>query len=365
MERCLRKFIVDSLTGPKGLHGRCRARGWSILASGLICVFGGMACAVHAPNDHGDFEHDFISQERPWSHERFDARGEGFSFAVFSDLTGGERHGVFEVAMAQLNLLRPAFIIGVGDLIEGESDDRRAIDAQWDDFDQRAASARAPVFYVGGNHDLSGVALQRAWDERMGRRYYHFIYRNTLFMVLDTEDHSESRTREIAKLRAEALKRVSEEGWGIYAETEYHALPEYAAGNVSVEQARYFTDVISRHPEVHWTFLFLHKAAWLREDDSGFALIEAALSNRNYTVFHGHEHAFQYRQRHGRDYIQLATTGGVQLPDKGRSMDHVMLVTVVDEGVDIASLLMEGILDRTGELPAGGVELCLGSVDCN
>ena len=52
------------------------------------------------------------------------------------------------------------------------------------------------------------------------------------------------------------------------------------------------------------------------------------------------------------------------LPETGRSMDHVTLVTVEDDGVDIANLLLEGILDKTGHIPLNGDELCFESTKC-
>ncbi len=116
---------------------------------------------------------------------------------------------------------------------------------------------------------------------------------------------------------------------------------------------------------MHWTFLFIHKAPWLREDLEPFAAIETALANRPYTVFHGHQHAYRYAERLGRDYIQLGTTGGVQLPDaQGRAVDHVTLVTVDDAGVHIANLLMSGILDKTGHVPLDGDGVCFESAVC-
>ena len=58
--------------------------------------------------------------------------------------------------MEQLSLLRPELIINVGDLIQGGTDDLEEIDRQWASFDVRASRASAPVFSVGGNHDLTG-----------------------------------------------------------------------------------------------------------------------------------------------------------------------------------------------------------------
>ena len=91
------------------------------------------------------------------------------------------------MAVKQLRLLRPELIVNVGDLIEGGDADREQLNLQWDTFDERANRARAPVFYVGGNHDLTGVELRQIWDERYGKNYYHFIYRNVLCLVTVSE----------------------------------------------------------------------------------------------------------------------------------------------------------------------------------
>jgi hypothetical protein len=40
------------------------------------------------------------------------------------------------------------------------------------------------------------------------------------------------------------------------------------------------------------------------------------------------------------------------------------LVSVSDEGVDIANLLMAGILDKTGHVPLGGDEVCFEIAVC-
>ena len=327
-----------------------------------ISAFILVACS--APSVQPPFEHAVAGDVRPWKHENFDNDADKFTFAVFSDLTGGEREGVFEVAVEQLNLLRPELIVNVGDLIEGESIDRQEIDAQWDSFDARAGKARAPVFYVGGNHDLSGTFLQSVWDDRLGKRYYHFVYKNVLFLVLDTEDNTPERSQEIFELRNAAIDVAKTEGWDAFAQTEYANIPENAAGNISDAQAAYFEKVIAKNSDVRWTFLFMHKAAWERGADSGFVQIEQALRDQPYTVFHGHVHAYEHIERLGRDYIRLATTGGVQFLDKGRSMDHATLVTVDNDGVDIANLLLSGILDKTGHIPLNGNQICFELVNC-
>lgn len=338
---------------------RCR---FAILSSLFCTVLGCSGPSI--PPGAPVFQHDVTGNVLPWTNENFDAADDKFSFAVFSDLTGGERERIFEIAVAQLSLLRPELIINVGDLIEGGTEDLGEIEGQWNSFDERATRATAPIFYVGGNHDLTGKVLQEVWDERYGRRYYHFVYKNVLFLVLDTEDNTPERVQEIFEIRMEAIEVMKSQGMEAFAETEYARAPEQHAGNITAEQSTYFIDVIAKNPDVLWTFLFMHKAPWQREAEQNFAAIEQALSERPYTVFNGHVHAYEHIERHGRDYIRLATTGGVQFPDRGRSMDQVVLVTVDDQGADIANLLMSGILDKTGHIPLHGDDVCFELEEC-
>lgn len=311
-----------------------------------------------------EFEHPVAGPAYPWSHTKFDAASDKFTFAIFSDLTGGERDKIFEVAVAQLSILRPEFIIGVGDLIEGGTTDRQQLAKEWASFDGRADKARAPVFHVGGNHDLTNMVMRDFWEDRYGARYYHFVYKNTLFLVLDTEDNSPERMQEIYLARAEAIRITDAEGWGAFDSTEYAKMPEQASGNIGAEQSAYFQKVIAEYPGVRWTFLFMHKAPWTREGEKNFAAIEKSLSDRPYTLFHGHIHAYEYQIRHGRDYIRLGTTGGVQFAAKDLSIDHVTLVTVAARQVDIANLRMSGIFDKTGRIPLNGEQLCFNAAKC-
>ena len=340
-----------------------RLTGFLVLSVVLLTVQG---CSnLPVPPGDSEFRHEIPGEVLPWTNENFDTTDDKFTFAVFSDLTGDEREDVFEIAVAQLALLRPEFIINVGDLIEGGTEDIAEIDRQWNSFNERAERATAPLFYVGGNHDLNNIALRDSWDARYGPSYYHFVYRNTLFLVLDTEDNTPERVQEMFRARAKAIDVLETEGWDAFVQTEYFTMPEHNAGNISAEQSQYFRDVIAANPDVRWTFLFMHKAPWKRKDMTTFVAIEEALEDRPYTVFNGHVQAYAYEARHGRDYIRLATTGGFHNSREGRAMDHVVLVTVSERGVDIANLLMEGILDKTGHIPLEGDNVCFDPEACS
>ncbi len=101
----------------------------------------------------------------------------------------------------------------------------------------------------------------------------------------------------------------------------------------------------------------MHKPVWLRDDEPDFSAIESALANHLYTLFNGHFHAYSHTVRNGRDYIMLGTTGGGQRASNDMSFDHVSLVTMTEDGPSIGNLKLNGILNKTGHIPAGGDSL--------
>jgi len=219
-------------------------------------------CSTHGPDERPKdavFEHDIKTAITPWSSQDFDSSPEKFTFALFSDLTGGERPDIFSTAVAQLALLRPELIVNVGDLTEGGSPDKAVISTQWRSFHDRADKASTRIFYTGGNHDLATLAQRQVWQAEHGPRYYHFIYKNVLFLVLDTEDHPVDTLVQIQASYTEAMAQVAKQGWDGFGETAYARLPSTQTGEIGSVQADYVTRVIADNPQVRWTFLLMHK----------------------------------------------------------------------------------------------------------
>lgn len=295
----------------------------------------------------------------PWTHQRFDDAPGDFAFAVVTDLESGYRTGVFDVAVQDLALLRPAFVITVGDQIEGGTEDEARIDREWSAFDARLAGLKAPYFHAGGNHDLTNLAQRRVWERRYGPRYYHFSYKGVLFLVLDTEDYPDARMAQIYAQRADYIAaRRSDPAQA--AKLPYATLMEARVGEVSDAQSAYFERVIAASPRARWTVVMMHKPVWRRAGAGSLQRIETALKDRPYTVLNGHVHRYSHVLRNGRDYITLGTTGGewadTEVPG---AFDHIMWVTMTRDGPSIANLRLDGVLDRTGHIPAGGEALCL------
>ena len=77
-------------------------------------------------------------------------------FVIIGDRTGGANvMETFKLAMDQINLLQPEFVINVGDIIEGYSEDKTELNAEWDDIDKSINSLDMPFFRTPGNHDIA------------------------------------------------------------------------------------------------------------------------------------------------------------------------------------------------------------------
>jgi hypothetical protein len=67
----------------------------------------------------------------PWTNLQFNDRRENFQFVIVTDRTGGRRPGVFSQAVEQINLMQPEFVLSVGDLIEGYTEDPGQWALEW------------------------------------------------------------------------------------------------------------------------------------------------------------------------------------------------------------------------------------------
>jgi predicted phosphodiesterase len=340
------------LTGNLILHGMHRL--WLFTLAFIL------ACTTQPER----FIHSIPKGPLPWNAAPVAKSDNHFSFAIIGDLHSGERKGVFEIAVDQLNLLKPDFVLSVGDLVDGGTEDTTELRKQFDYFDERANKLTAPFFHVVGNHDITNLTMRNYWEARYGRRYYHFVYKNVLFLVLDSEDYNPEHMQQIFEARAAAIKVLDGPNPENARQMEYFRMPERATGEIGTDQSAYFEKVIADNPNVRWTFLFMHKPVWKREGEGNLSRIETALGNRNYTVINGHFHDYSYTQRNDRDYIMVATTSGGQNALSQNAFDHIMWVTLDAEGPSIANLRLDGILNKEGKIPLGGDSLCFQASRC-
>ncbi len=267
-----------------------------------------------------------VEAKNPFTHLEVNRRQNGFQFAIVSDRTGGRRPGVFTRAIDKINLLQPEFVVSVGDLIEGYSEDPGTWALEWSEFESKLTRLQMPFFFCPGNHDIANLPMSREWHRKFGRSYYEFRYQDCLFVVLNTEDEPQK-------------------------DREYFFKPE---------QRAWLKQMLATNQDVRWTFVFLHKPVWAIKPklpehtpaSMGWEEIEESLQGRKYSVFSGHNHVYAKTVRHGMDYFILATTGGASTLTglKDGKFDHFVWVTMKDSEPVIANILLDGVEDKNVRL---------------
>ena len=275
--------------------------------------------------------------EGPWSHRNFQDEPGDFRFAIIPDRGGGDYRGAFTNALRCADLMHPEFVMSVGDLINGFAGSVEGFRRQQAELTNFVSRVRAPFFYTVGNHDIN-VAVPSApkgfeisgqvWREHFGERtYYSFVYKNCLFLVLDTMD---GRGRD---------------------------------PKVGITSAQYgwIRKTLAENADVCWTCIFMHQpsewntVAWQALEK------EALVPRGRYTVFAGDWHTYFHVRRYGFDYYILSVAGGVsnmhyRHKKKGEKtpqglygqeygeMDHIMWVTMTANGPEVVNLKLDGVL---------------------
>ena len=288
------------------------------IISGLVLTATALAWSASA----ADFSHN-LSGAKPWTDKPFLDDPQEFHFAIIGDLTGGERPDVYERAVEKLNLLRPEFVMSVGDLVQGGGVSREALKKQWDSFRRRTDKLEMPFFYVVGNHDIwtgfTGMTPTRQtsidlWKEQFGTNtYYNFTYKGCHFVCLDS------------------------------METHDYYPPREA---LSVRQLEWASREIRSRSGARWTFIFMHKPLDWTSDR--WLKFEREIADVDYTVFCGDWHTHCTAVRHGKKYHVIGTTGGVidgaiSEDLSSGTMDSVTWVTVTKKGPVVSNIAVSGV----------------------
>ena len=323
----------------------------------LTVLFG-----CHAPQQKGikltasfKYEDTKLKNSKPWTSENFKNNPENFQFVIIGDRTGGaNQQGTFAMAMHQINLLQPEFVINVGDLIEGYSDSKVEINAMWDEADSIIGKLQMPFFRTIGNHDVGNPVAKEVWLERYGADYYFFTYDNVLFMVLNTEDSLRPQPPDEMKEKIELYNRLQVED----PEQASKMLEEFMTDEAVVaalgtpvsfpeKQLKWIEKTLSDNPDVRWTFLFMHEPCWENPSES-FKSIVKMLNGRNFTMYGGHLHYYDYDKINDREYITMGPTGASFHHEGPGNVDHIMWVTMTDDGPQMGNIALKGLFDRKG-----------------
>lgn len=198
------------------------------------------------------------------------AAGAPFHFAVLSDRTGRAQPGVYERVWKEIAAAQPAFVVTVGDSIEGWND--AGARAEWEAL-KRVWPPRIPLYQTPGNHDIWDRFSEDLFVQETGSKsFYSFDFRQAHFIVLDN-----SRTADLAP-----------------------------------SQLQFLEDDLKRHRGAAPTMVFFHRPFWLvplKLGMTGFRLHQLAREYGVCCVLSGHGHQLQAVERDGVLYLEAGSSG--------------------------------------------------------
>lgn len=247
-----------------------------------------------------------------------------FHFIVLGDAQF-DHPSAFNRLVDQTARLYPAFVIQVGDLIDGYNSDLPTIREEWRRFqNQIAPLGDIPFYAIAGNHDVYGSnkkpdkQLEALFEEVWGPLYFSFTYKNALFIGLNSDDHT-------------------------------------SMDQVSDYQIEWMKSVLANSDATH-RFVFLHKPPMLMKNAD--VLHEAFVAGEVSEVIYGHHHHLHHFERDGVKYTM--TNAGGRMAHEVKAVGgfpHLLHVAVRGEDVSVAVVEADAVHAQDMVAPADNYDL--------
>src|SRR5579872_7477838 len=123
--------------------------------------------------------------------QRADTPSDSFQFVILGDRTGDTQPGVYESVWQEAAAEGPAFVVSVGDSIQGLND--ATAEAEWRQFERILTPYRRfPLYLTPGNHDIWSARSARLFQKyaaplprALRLAHYSFDYAQAHFTILD------------------------------------------------------------------------------------------------------------------------------------------------------------------------------------
>lgn len=237
----------------------------------------------------------------------FNAIAGEFKFVVWGD---SQFHNpqTFERIVQETELLKPLFVLHVGDMIHGYTYDPDNARRQWNRFKKQIAPLSVPFYPTPGNHDVTTAEIEPVYGEVWGkeRYYYSFDYRDSHFIVLDTFLHQ-----------------------------QYETIPE--------EEMQWLKADLEKNKDAENIFISLHPPLYLSNKYDWQSVHNLLKQYPVRAIFTGHSHIFDYRVRDGISYFCINSSGDMLYYNHllGHS-HHFVVVSVKGKDVDYAVVTADG-----------------------
>jgi hypothetical protein len=202
-----------------------------------------------------------------------------FTFALLGDRTGEAQPGVYLDAWREAAAEHPAFMLTVGDTIQGYDD--KTIATEWQQVFQMLAPFRQyPLFLTPGNHDVWSPASAAAYVKYSKHPlHYSFDWQQAHFTILNDSESDDMKPEELEFLQSD----------------------------------------LEAHRSQPVKFIVSHRPSWLLKAvlrDPVFPLHQIAKKYGVKYVIAGHIHQMLRFELEGVTYLSMASSGGHLRNDK-------------------------------------------------
>ena len=206
-----------------------------------------------------------------------------FDFGILGDHTGEPVEGVWEEAWREAAAEHPAFVVTVGDTIQGGSE--QTLETEWEEAEALLAPYRRfKILLTPGNHDVWSATSARAYVAHSKRAlHYGFDYKQVHITVLDNSRSDGFSSEELAFLKQD----------------------------------------LAAHEHQPIKLIFSHRPSWILQAVLGnpaFPLHQLATRYGVKWVVAGHIHQMLRFDLDGVTYLSMASSGGHLREDK--SYEH-------------------------------------------
>ena len=230
-------------------------------------------------------------------------------FAIVGDRTGSHVEGVYGAIIEEIERLKPDFVMTVGDMIEGYTEDTTVLVEEWQEYMSLLEPLTMPIYHTPGNHDITTDPMEGLYRRYMGDPYYSFDHRGLHFVILDNSRAS-------------------------------------TGDDLSSEQMKWLAEDLSANHESIYTIIFVHKPYWFDTIavDNPHALHALLVEHDVDAVFTGHYHRYFVGEYDGIIYTSIGSSGGGMSPGPSGLGYHFAWVTVSNDGLTIAPIRKESVL---------------------
>ena len=137
------------------------------------------------------------------------AAAQDFHFVLLGDRTGEVQAGVFEKVWREAARSGPAFVLSVGDTIQGLND--ATAESEWKEVERILAPyRRIPLYLAPGNHDIWSAESERLFQQYAGHpAHYGFDHGGAHFAVLDNSRSDALAEAELAWLESDLREHAA------------------------------------------------------------------------------------------------------------------------------------------------------------